>query len=66
MTRKAFLLADALVCLVILTAMCLLSLSMAKVMERGRKGEDDHLVRSGEILTEIYASLPECSGCILP
>ncbi len=66
MTRKAFLLADALVCLVILTAMCLLSLSMAKVMEQEKKGEDEHFFRSGETLTEIYASLPECSGCILP
>ncbi len=66
MTRKGFLLADALVCLVILAAMCLLSLSMAKVMEQGKKGEDDHFARSEEALMEIYAALPECTGCILP
>ncbi len=62
--RKAFLLGDCLVSLVVILELCLLCLSLYRCVFFYEEGYEAYVRRREEDLLRIYASLPFCEGCI--
>ena len=65
MARKAFLLTESLVCLLILSCLCLISVSLYTVIEKSREGEEEYRERMNGKLEETFMKIPGCKGCPL-
>jgi len=62
--KKGFILVDSLICIGIVTTMCLLCFSLFVVINSFNKGYPEYQMKSNEHYEEIFNSVGECVKCI--
>jgi len=61
--KKGFVLIDSLICIAIVTVMCLLCFSLFTVINSFNTGYKDYQMKSNEHYDEIFNSVGECVKC---